>query len=317
MIFSALRQGLDGSQLLRLFALVCALIYFNRLGNVDVFSSALKDWGHVAVFFLASAMLLHQFRRWIESRASQRSWILGGFVVLCLSIGAGIELVQPWFGRDRSLTDWIYDGAGVSAALLLYLAHGKQKRMWYGAAMVVLGLSAIKPAYYGWMVVARTLSAPYLAGFEHLWERETWLAQPNSVVRIVTSPAEIAPNSPDEHWLRVEMSKGNYPGVSFPRIHHDWRGYDALALRIFSSQTQPVKLVMRIHDVHHNNDFNDRYNHTFILQPGLNDLAISLRDIASAPKNRDMDLSNIQNIMLFVASPEQPVTLYIDNLRLL
>lgn len=306
MIFPALRQGLDASQLLRLFALVCALIAFNDIDSNDRLSTALKDWGHVVVFFLASAMVLHQFRYWIDRHHLR----LTSLAALCLGIGAGIELIQPWFGRDRSLIDLTYDAVGISAAVLLYLANHRRTWTLRGIAITLLTLSVAIPATYGTMALARTFSVPYLAGFEYFWEQEIW--RPNE-----HSSARIEPNPAGGHWLRVDMGIGPYPGVSLPEIHRDWRDYNTLALRVFSPQTQSLTLTLRIHDAQHNNDYDDRLNQRLSIQPGINDLVINLNDVASAPKNRRMDLSQIQSLMLFVVSPKQPLTVYVDEIRLL
>lgn len=310
MILPALRQWLDSDQArlaaVKVVLLISVVLVFNNFDSQHRFTGALKNWGHVAVFFLASLLLLEFLRDWIGSRRLR----LIGIALICLGIGAGIELIQPYFGRDRSLIDLIYDGVGIIAALLFHLAHESKKAWLRGLGVAVLVVSTCVPAYFGTMVLARSLAVPYLAGFEHFWERDFWQAGKQTQVWIEAAPS-------GGHWLRVQMVGGAYPGVSFPEIHQDWRGYDALALRIFSSESQPVKLVIRIHDNQHNNDYADRFNQSVLLQPGMNDLAISLINIASAAKNRPMDLSQIESLMLFTVSPDQPISLFIDDIRLI
>ena len=304
MIFSALRRQLDSSQVLRIVLLIGAVIVFNDFDSNHRFTAALKNWGHVAVFFLASHLLLDVLRDWI----GQRRLRLIGIALFCLGIGVGIELIQPYFGRDRSLLDLLYDGVGIGAALLFHLANEVRKKVFRGLGCIVLILSAMQPVYFGTMVLARSWAVPYLAGFERFWEQDIWRAQEDSSAQIEANPA-------GGHWLRVEMQRGAYPGVAFPEIHHDWQGYRSLALRVFSPQAQT--LTLRIHDKKHNNDYDDRYNQRLSIQPGINDLVIPLNDVASAPKNRRMDLSQIQNLMLFAVSPEQSLTVYVDEVRLL
>lgn len=310
MIFAELRRRLDSGQargiVLKAALLICAVIVFNDFDSQHRFTAALKNWSHVAVFFLASNLLLDLLRDWI----GQQRLRLIGIALFCLCVGALIELIQPYFGRDRSLLDLIYDSVGIGAALLFHLAYETRKSGLRVLGLAVLIVSTYQPAYFGTMVLARSWAVPYLVGFEHFWEQDFWLASEHTQASI-----EIAPSG--GHWLRVQMAGGAYPGVSFPEVHPDWRGYDALALRVFSSQPHPVKLVIRIHDTQHNNDYADRFNQTILLQPGINDLAISLINIATAPKNRRMDLSQIESLMLFTVSQDKPISLYVDQIRLI
>lgn len=306
MIFSALRQPLDSSQVLRTLLLICAVLVFNVFDSQHRFSAALKNWGHVAVFFLASHLLLDVLRPWLGQQRRR----LTGMVLFCLAVGASIEVFQPLFGRDRSLLDLAYDAIGIAAALLFYLANEKQAKGLRGLGCIVLILSTLQPVYFGVMLLAQSWAVPYLAGFEQFWEEDNWRAGEHTQIQVV-------PNPSGGHWLRVDMSGGTYPGLSFHELHHDWRGYNALALRIFSSQAETLSLAIRIHDSKHNNVYNDRFNQRFSIRPGINDLIINLHDVAQAPKNRRMDLTQIQSLSLFGLSPQQPITIYIDDVRLL
>lgn len=310
MIFVELRKRLDSGQArlvaLKVVLLISAVFVFNNFDSQHRFTAALKNWGHVAVFFLASHLLLELLRGWIGSRRQR----LLGIVLICLGIGAGIELIQPYFGRDRSLIDLIYDGIGIIAALLFHLAHETRKWWLRGLGGAVLIISTCQPVYYGTMALARSWAVPYLAGFEQFWEKAIWQAQENSSAQIERNPS-------GGYWLSVKMQRGAYPGVSFPEIHPNWQGYSSLALRMFSPQKETISLTLRIHDQEHNNDYNDRFNQRLSIQPDINDLVIPLHDVASAPQDRRMDLSQIQNLMLFAVSPEQPLTIYIDEIRLL
>src|SRR3990167_7775848 len=185
MIFSALRRQLDSSQVLRIVLLIGAVIVFNDFDSNHRFTAALKNWGHVAVFFLASHLLLDVLRDWI----GQRRLRLIGIALFCLGIGVGIELIQPYFGRDRSLLDLLYDGVGIGAALLFHLANEVRKKVFRGLGCIVLILSAMQPVYFGTMVLARSWAVPYLAGFERFWEQDIWRAQEDSSAQIEANPA--------------------------------------------------------------------------------------------------------------------------------
>lgn len=48
-------------------------------------------------------------------------------VVALSALGALIEIIQPYFGRDRDLKDWIADTAGI---LLVLAAFGAARLLW-------------------------------------------------------------------------------------------------------------------------------------------------------------------------------------------
>ena len=48
--------------------------------------------------------------------------------------------------------------------------------------------------------------------------------------------------------------------------------------------------------------YNDRFNLSYILQPGRHTLRIPLKQIRNAPKDRQMDLSQIEGIVIFCSA---------------
>jgi hypothetical protein len=62
--------------------------------------------------------------------------------------------------------------------------------------------------------------------------------------------------------------------------------------------------------------FTDRYNRELLIHPGYNEIRIPLEEIEDAPANRQLDLSSIHIIHLFIIEPQQPMILYIDDLSL-
>ena len=85
---------------------------------------------------------------------------------------------------------------------------------------------------------------------------------------------------------------------------------------IYSENTEVVNIELRINDKKHNNNYNDRFNRTFSIKSGNNNISIPLEDIAKAPESRFMDMQNMYLIVLFSAQPENEFTLYFDNFKL-
>jgi VanZ family protein len=72
-----------------------------RLGLTDKESHILAFYGLAALSLLA----MPRMRKW-------------DVVLICLTIGGLIEVIQPFLGRSGSITDWLADAAGVFLAVV-------------------------------------------------------------------------------------------------------------------------------------------------------------------------------------------------------
>ena len=72
----------------------------------------------------------------------------------------------------------------------------------------------------------------------------------------------------------------------------------------------------RVHDKWHNHHFSDRFNLTILVRHGWNDFTIAIEDIEKAPKERSMDLENIEGFVIFTVQSPRPRTIYLDHLYL-
>ena len=75
-------------------------------------------------------------------------------------------------------------------------------------------------------------------------------------------------------------------------------------------------MTIRIHDIGHNHDYGDRYNRTFTLVPGANEIRISLADVEAAPRTRKLDLGNVAAVVAFAYNLQEPRDLLFRQLRL-
>jgi hypothetical protein len=115
---------------------------------------------------------------------------------------------------------------------------------------------------------------------------------------------------------RVSFRDGRYPGLVVEEPYSDWSGYGRLSLTVYSGVEQPVSIVVRIDDAHHDNRYTDRVNRRIELRQGVNRVSIPLSVVRNSPRGRRMDLTRIQRFVLFAMHPPAPFTLYFDTLRL-
>jgi hypothetical protein len=121
--------------------------------------------------------------------------------------------------------------------------------------------------------------------------------------------------------LKVQLNTSTYSGVGLKYFPRDWQGFRALEFSIYNLSSEPLKMTCRVHDRQHTRGpgpelYSDRFNRSFLLSKGWNPITIDLEEIAQAPKNRRMNMSQIQGISVFAVQLPQPRVIYLDYIRL-
>ena len=118
------------------------------------------------------------------------------------------------------------------------------------------------------------------------------------------------------HSLLCEPAHRSYPGlVIHPRLA-DWTPYRTLSLQMYSTALETLSLVIRIDDAESGPAYESRYNGSFRLAPGGNHLAVDLEEARRAPAGRELDLSDLTQLIIFLRTPEKTPAFYIDHVVL-
>ena len=115
--------------------------------------------------------------------------------------------------------------------------------------------------------------------------------------------------------LKMELYPSSYPGVSLKNGDHDWSKHNTLYFNIHNQEKISLRLTVRIDDTK-DPSYNNRYNHSFIIKPGMNNIVIPLNSLLTSGTNRKLNLSKIEDITIFLVQPNEKRTLYLDNVRL-
>jgi hypothetical protein len=110
-----------------------------------------------------------------------------------------------------------------------------------------------------------------------------------------------------EHSLKVVYPIGGYPSINTKRLKHDWGNYEYFAFDVFNPQDTKVNFTIRLDDSN-----KARINIGNPLEPGLNHVQIPRTSIA-----KSINPGNISRIVLFLDDPQEKITLYFDNMRLI
>jgi hypothetical protein len=299
-----------------LFSTVCLFLLF--VGGPEFMQSRSMDqaWdmGHVLLFTVWSWCFLYwlvkKYR--FSFRKNAALLLLFGFL-----IGGGIELAQMGFeGRTSSLGDLTRDLIG--CVLTIGFSRIKMKPIprsvrlvqMFGIGLLIWSLVPLCIALVDEQVSWSRF--PLLADFETPFEADRFGG--DAIWR-----RDQGQSRSGKYALRIELDTTTYSGLSLKYFKRDWRGFRTLAFSVYNASDNPLQLSSRIHDRFHSangNQYKDRFNTRFNLQPGWNDLEINLAHVRSAPKYREMDMEHIAAWGIFVIRQEVPRLLYLDNIRL-
>lgn len=293
-----------------LFILFVVPFFF--VGGPDALSPTLLktvwNFGHI-IFFAVFMLLVQSFRpllRWQE-------WLL----VTLLAIGAGIaiEFIQRFVGRDSSWSDVLHNLFGVW--LGLFWGQKPTQLVWLlrFICLLLIAPSFWLVIYSGMADIAMRKQFPLVNSFESHYE----LAQVHNNPQRANTYQNNLLHTHGNYGLRVVLSSKKYAGLSLIGPYGDWNGYKLLQMDFYNPDSEPLELVLKISDAHHDlgsNRFNDRFNRALILMQGWNQVQINLDDVRNAPLNRDMQMDQISGVEVFAVQLPEAREFYWDNIRL-
>ncbi len=244
-------------------------------------------------------------------------WVLRIFILVLL-IGTLIEIIQSGIaGRTASGLDVVRDlMGGVLGVVWLRWSYSSLKGR--------LGLALIVGVILCWNLYPVTTALidewqarrdfPLLAGFEHPYEVSRWV-EGKSVASRSRKQARQGHFS-----LRVSLNTATYSGIHLEYFPHNWRGLSFLSFSIYNNGLSPLAITVRVNDKRHEEGlqlYKDRFNRSFIIHHGWNDIKISLADIRNAPENREMNMSEISELGFFVIRQKTNKVIFLDDVRLI
>ncbi|UCF67081.1 MAG: hypothetical protein JSV80_15060 [Acidobacteriota bacterium] len=281
----------------------------------------LFNLGHVWVYGGAALVWLAWRRRHRRALAARDFLVVG---IGMVGLGVALEALQIAGPRDASLGDVVFDAAGVLVAFLVAVSFdartvsGSTRRprrwMFLSLAALLLAATMLPLARTSWFYWQQARQFPLLYGFDEDWER-SFLGARDAQIRLVPAPSAWQRTGAG-HAARVTFYPANYPSLHLEEPRGDWRGWRSLALDVYAEQDQPPDLHVRIDDRWHDQTYDDRFTGRISLRRGFQRVRVDLDEVRSAPRTRELDMSAITDVILFLVEPPAPVTLWVDNIRL-
>ncbi len=304
-------------QRLSIGLLLLGSVLFFAGGPEDLGTRSLQrawDLGHLVFFFAATAVWLY-WRRQSESAPGVRTWIL--VLVVVNLAGFAIEGTQHLLGRDAAATDLLLNNVGSLVALALFAIRRDKPSLrtvsvLRGAALALLLWSLVPLIAALSDELSASKAFPVLADFETPFQLSRWESDvPLSLERGIVRHGKGA--------MRVPLSTALYSTASLVYFPGDWRGTTAFAASIFNPESEPLELVLRVHDEwhdEHGQSYYERFNTTLKISTGWNDISVPIADILNGPSSRIMDVERIAGLSFFSVELPSPRTIIIDQVEL-
>jgi hypothetical protein len=310
-------------------ALVAGLLLALHLTTVTATSflwRALNNFGHVPLFGAVALLIWAMFLNLPGIRTRGRTTIYLLTFASALLLAAGSEGMQVHGPRDADFWDFARDVAGGLCALALLASFDgalREQAPWkrrnfrrmVRAGVAILLLIAFIPVAI-WLESYRRRSAqmPMLMRFDSGWELK-FVDANGAWLELVPTPGGWV-EMERERVGKVSFSALRFPGMIFREPYPDWTPYSYFSLDLYSELSHPADIVLRIDDAYADQYVEDRFNLRMTLQPGANLIRIPLEEVRTAPLKRTMDLSAIKMMVLFAVRPEEPIAIYVADMKL-
>ncbi|MCE9555813.1 MAG: VanZ family protein [Planctomycetes bacterium] len=280
-------------------------------------ASALGDLVHAPAFALVALGCYGVARRLGLGRlpAAAAVWLL------LTVFGAATEVAQDFVGRGESWHDALNDAIGAAGGVLIGMAL-EAFTLTRKTLVIILGVTIVLAAELDalsavWDCYQQSRQMPLLASFESWHEPDRWWVNEADIERV-------AAHATDGLWaLKVDLHPGQYPGVALSEPPPDWSRYKELVFDIDvepivkgDDPAEPLELYVKLQDLHHNGEHNDRFHRPLRLTPGRHEIRIPLSEVAAAPRGRRMDMTRMGMLQFFAIQPPERRTFYLDNVRL-
>lgn len=273
------------------------------------------DMGHT--FLFAGLVYIMMQTSFFKKKSVNTSFLL--VMILCISLGLAIEILQTYVERDFEVFDLISDLAG--AIIGYFIALYIDKRYLFNIRnisvifIVVLSLlSSVQLIAVMIDEINMRKNFPVLADFSTPFNLTRWDAE----------KAKLELNSEfssqDNNLLDVVFLPGKYSDITLQHFVRDWTGYQYLNFKIFNTKLKPIDIELKIYDethIQHRYKYNDRYNKSIRLNYGWNNIHIPLYTVINSPKKRKLDISHIKSLSLFLTDVTKPTRVYVGDIRLI
>ncbi len=302
---------------------ISTIVTFVDLPGQTMLWAEVQNAGHAPAFGVFAIALLVPVRNSLPRY--NHSQLVFYLLSLGISVIAGIavEIIQYFGQRDAEFIDVVRDFLGAASFLGVYFTYDPRITYWSGVSrgairqvvrvvsLLIFASAFISLGLCSSAYIMRSRAFPHICDFGSLWS-DQFIKLQNATLTEISPPAGWP--GPDQSQVsRLCLGESEYPGLTVEEQYPDWSSYKTFCVDLFSDSQDTVLLGLRIDDIHHNYEYNDRFTDRLVVAPGMNAIRIPLVKVRQAPVGRETDMKAIRRIILFGHQPEHPVIVYLDR----
>ena len=301
--------------ILLLSAAVVAGHLLPGLDNSEI-ENGIRNALHIVVFAIFGVTIFESLNRMGKTTA-----IITTLVIIAL-VGGLSEFLQYSAGNRPDPYDIARDLTGASLGIFGWLLWrwsntdhiSKSAGVMRRAGAVLLGVLIIAPLLYWQTVIALNRSTfPEILSFDNWWESHFY----NPINAEIKAPVTIANRSAGSGAAaEVHFSRKGRSGLGILPMVSNWSDYDYLTFVATMVKGPDTTVTVRINDGDRTHHFSNRFMATVTVtdEPAL--IRIPLRELITEPGLRTMDLSDIQEIVIFARDKRAGTVMLLDEIRL-
>jgi VanZ family protein len=266
---------------------------------------------HILVFAAVAVVFLRNLRSLgLSSFVAALVTLLGVAIV-----GASAEYLQYLSGRQPDALDIARDVGGAALAVLGNIAwHSADRGDRPGLtnliprviAVFAGGLIVMPLTFWLSIIVLGRLSAPVIVDFDQWWNQH--------IYRPIN--AEIISTGGVHGPFEIELLKRGRSGIVISPMMTDWRGYEVISVTAVMSAGPDTNVTVKINDSERKNNWSDQFIASIVVKSNRSTIRIPLTDLVTGEDQPDIDLSDIQELVIFARDRRRGTSMVIDNIRL-
>ena len=301
-----------------IFFIVTIMFVFLFVGGPNYEShriyKELWDLGHI--FLFASIAYIITNSTFFKKNSNIKYFFT--LITLCAALGLAIEVLQVFIGRNFELKDLVADvlGAAIGFAIANYI---NAKYIFNKRYLSIISIVLIS------LISSRNLISvttdeiymrsefPNLASYSNSFSLSRWDVNKAQISRSERN------SETGTQLLSVNFLPAKYPDITLQHFVRNWNGYNFITFKVFNAQKKNINVEFKIYDrIHIENGYtySDRFNMKLNLKAGWNNIKVSLTKVINAPKDREMDITSIKSISLFLIDVKKPVNIYLSDIKL-
>ena len=303
-----------------------AIVLFGRIPSHNRWASDLSNAAHGPAFALVTLVVFALLRR----SSQQKFSIVGEYslaILITILLGALIELLQHFTGRDAALVDLGTDALGALAVAGVFLVFDSRvresptlvapRRIGFVVAVVACILMLAPLVTTATAYLKRYLSFPTLADFSLPLSTSFLHAGVSATVERAELPRELQSDERASIGVRAHLTEKTGWVVVLSEPVPDWRGYTHLNFDIANSTDEPLVLRLRVFDQFYGRGRHSGYRGSFEIAPHSRAIqSVALTALNSGTGEARTDTSRVHSIVIARAGANRAREFYLMRIWL-